>query len=74
MQPVGCCGGFAATMVGLDVDCYVTRVDNPQKLQGDLPSRQEMVDVKSTTPLYLPDCDGWLVSYQSVANRSVKPA
>lgn len=74
MQPVGCCQSFAATMVGIDFDCYVTKSDSPKTQQESPILAQEVVEVKRTSPLYVPDCDGWLVAYNPIANRSVKPA
>jgi len=74
MQPVGCCGGFAATMVGINFDCHVTELDDLHTPQGNPALKREVVAVKKATPLYLPDCDGWLVMYQSIATRPGKPA
>lgn len=71
MQPVGCCQSFAATMVGIDMDCYITKSDNPNTQQAKPISSQE---VKKSSPLYLPDCNGWLTIYKPIANQSVKPA
>lgn len=74
MQPVGCCGGFASTMVGINWDCYVTKSERPGSPDQNPLLQQQLVDIRRELPLYIPNGDGWLVPAPLAGNRTVKPA